>query len=70
MVSNEISLCLLKMESYQALVNTTQSHGIDLTNIRCLCLQELFESHPVLSRLASGDADPVWLQSLTNSSVT
>jgi len=44
---------------YQALVHTSQPHGVDLADIRGLRLQELFERDSVLGHFARGDSDAV-----------
>ena len=38
-------------------VNARQPAAIDLAEADCLCLQELFEDHPILTGFTRGDAD-------------
>jgi hypothetical protein len=51
------------------LTHTSEADGIDLADVDGFGLEKLLEDHPVVRVLASCDADTVWLESLSDSSV-
>lgn len=53
----------------QALVDAAQSHGVDLTHIGGLGLQELLEGYAVLGGFAGGDANAVGLEGFPDGGV-
>lgn len=55
--------------AYQALVHTSQSHGVNLADVRRLSLQELFKCDAVLGHLSRCNAHAVWLESFADGGV-
>ena len=70
--SEIINCCRIYLESqtYQAFIHTSQTHGIDLTNIGGFRLQQLLECDTVLCCLASSDTNTIWFESFADSGMT
>jgi hypothetical protein len=60
----------LENSTYQAFIHTSQTHGIDLTNIGGFCLQQLLECNTVLRCLASSDPNSIWFESFADRCMT
>ena len=52
------------------LAHTSEANGVDLTDVDGLGLEKLLEDHPVVCVLASRDTNTVWLESLSDGSMT
>ena len=53
----------------QDLTDTCQSTRIDLTNVYCLSLEELFEDHPIMRVLSRSYTNFIRFESSTNGSM-
>ena len=57
-------------EDAENLADARKTARVDLADVDSLCLEELFEYHPVVGMFSGGDADSVGLKGFPDGSVT